>query len=237
MVHEIVNDNLRDSGYWQYPSLPPYWILYNDGTNTIYEIGYGDELNGIGFRYVYDGTEAGAKAIAICETVKSEGGVALADLPGFPFTVYNLPTAPVAVTSTTDYKPILSIRPAATFNSLANGAVYIPQLFELSTDNPVFYKIVYRPTLTGASWAAVDAIPYTGLELDVAATALSGGYEIKAGALTSGRNSQVTLGGILGRVILALGYSGTSDILTIAAVKTTSTNAACINDFEGKIIR
>ena len=65
-----------------------YWKIYNTASNTIVEFGYGDDLNGIGIMYTMD-LSASVTARAICETVKSQGGFPLFEIPGFPFAAYN----------------------------------------------------------------------------------------------------------------------------------------------------
>lgn len=231
-VAEITNDNIRDSGYWQYASLPPYWKIYNEEGNTWIEFGYGDELNGIGFGYTMT-ENAAVTAIAICETVKSQGGDRLFDIPGFPFSADNYVTPK---TVSTALVPVLSIRVAATFNSLPNRALIIPESFGLQISNPIHYRILYRPTLTNASWTAVNAT-YSGVESDVSATAVSGGIVVDSDYLASSNNQRVFSRGLLGRVIMALGYTGTSDILTIAAIRTGSSDSSTYASTKWREIR
>ena len=82
-VYEVTNDNIRNSGYWQRPTLPIFWRVYNDATYSYTEIGYGSENNAIGFRFKV-AKNASHTAKAICSTVKSEGGllVRIEGLPG-----------------------------------------------------------------------------------------------------------------------------------------------------------
>jgi len=230
-VAEINNDNLRASGYWQYANLPPYWKIYHDGDNTVAEFGYGDELNGCGFRYVFDGLQETAKAIAICATVKSQGGVPLLDVPGFPFS-----TAPMEAVKTisTTLIPVLSIQVASVFNTFANRALVIPTQIEIETNQPIDWQLIYRPTLTGASFVATDS--HSGTETDVAATTITGGYRIDAGMTGAGSNQRIQDSGFLDRVLMSLG-SGTADILTLAAVRSGTTNASVRALIKGKTIR
>lgn len=220
-VAEIENENRRSGGYWQYANLPPYWKIYNTATETIAEIGYGDEFNGVGFMYRYGSVQATATMLAICETVKSQGGQPLFDMPGFTFS-----TPPLAAkTVSTTLIPILSIRVAATLNSIANRIVTIPTSYELLTDNPIDYVILYRAALTNASWVAVNAT-YSGVEYDITASAVTGGIQVDGGMLASGNNQRIGRDAVLGRTIMSLGNTGTSDILTLAAIRSGSTNGA-----------
>ena len=128
-------------------------------------------------------------------------------------------------TVSTTLIPLLSIQVAATFNSLANRGLTIPVAFSLQTDNPIFYKVLYRPTLTGASFAAVNAT-YSHMQFDKTASAVSGGIVIDEDFLSSGNNRVVGDEGLLGRTIMSLGNTGTSDILTLAAVREAASNAS-----------
>lgn len=239
-VHEQYNDNTRKAGYWQTPHLPPYARLYNTATNTIFEIGYGDEDNAIGFQYIYDSVEPTAQAVYICTTVKSEGGRDLFDLVGLPFVAYNAASPLATVTVSTSFVPVISFRVAALYNALTNRTLYKPTSYTIKTDNPIFYRWVYRPTLTGASWQNIDTIKgnvYTGLEYDVTASAMTGGYEIDADFLTTTRNSVIGEEGLLGRTIMSLGYGAASDIITLEAIRDTTTNAAVSAVLRGEMLR
>lgn len=232
-VHEITNDNVRATGYWQYPSLPFYWSIYNTATETVAEIGYGDATNGIGFMYVYDGVQSGATMRAICATGKSQGGLPLFDMPGFTFATSNKNTAK---TVSTTLIPVLSIQVASTINSLTNRSVIIPEAYSLQINNPVRYQILYRPSLTGAAFAAVDAT-YSGVNVDTTASAVTGGVLIDEDYLSAGNNRVLGEAGLLGRIIMSLGYTGTSDILTLAAIRTGSQDATTYAKIKWREIR
>jgi len=213
-VHQIFNDNIRAEGYWQYPSLPVRWRIYNDATYTYSEFAYGDDENAFGVRYRMS-ANANATMRAICATVKSEGGATIVDMPGYHF---HADRGLTAKTVGTTKVPIMSIRPKATFNSLDNRMLIIPDAFGIAADNPFFYEVYYRPTLTGASW--VSAGIYSGVEYDIAATAFSGGIKIASGYFTTERNDNAPEHGILQRIILSLGRTGVSDILSVVGVRT-----------------
>lgn len=218
-VAEITNDNIRASGFWQYPSLPGYWKISNTATETIAEIGYGDELNGIGFRCVWSSVQSTATLRAICATVKSQGGQPLFEIPGYPFSTS---TGIAAVTVGTTLIPLVSIRMAATFSGVTNRGIAIPSSYTVQTDNAIYYKLIYRPTLTGASFASVDAT-HSMMEADTSATAVTGGIVIDEDYISGGARNQIGgESGLLGRTVMSLGSSGTSDILTLAAVRTDS---------------
>lgn len=226
------NDNVRNSGYWQSPTLPPYWKVYHSGGNTISEIGYGNDNNAIGFQYVYNGLQATAKTLAICETVKSQGGVSLFDLPGVPFVTPRL-ASPITVS--TSLIPVVSIRMAATFQGLENRTLAFPTSISLQTDNPISWGLYYRPTLTNAAFTAINST-YNSLEYDITASAITGGYEIDGDNLSAGNNQPIHLNNLLQKIPMALGYTGTADILTLAAIRTGATNASVRVRIKGTMI-
>ena len=239
-VYEQPNDNVRNSGYWQSPHLPPYARLYNTATETIFEIGYGDEANAVGFQYVYNQVEPTAKAVYICTTVKSEGGRDLFDLVGLPFVARNYANPLATTTVSTTAVPVISFRVASLYNALVNRTLYLPSSYTIKTDNPIFYRWMYRPTLTGASWQNIDTatgIVHTGLEYDVSATAVTGGYEIDADYLITTRNTAKGETGLLGRTIMALGYGASADIISLVAVRDGNNDANVSAILRGELIR
>lgn len=222
LLHEIYNDNRRLNGYWQYPSLPLAWRIYNADGNTVMEIGYFNATNGIGFKYTIP-ANATAQLLAICGTVKSEAGTDLFDIAGFPFSESNGATT---VTVSTTLIPLLSIQLKTTFNSKENRGLVIPLDISLVNDNPIHYKVILNATLTGAAFASVDANSL--VNFDVAASALTGGRVLESGyAGAGGVRAAATRPGLSGRVPLSVNYPGTvGDILTVAAVRVGTTNAA-----------
>jgi hypothetical protein len=169
---------------------------------------------------------------AICGTVKSEGGARLFDLPGYSRSTGNN-TAKIVSTTLI---PVLSIRPSATFNTLTNRGVFIPTDFDITTDQQARYVILYKPTLTNDSFASVGST--SAMDVDTSATVVTGGIEIDRGSLaTAGGSSRTRLEGILGKTILSLSRTGTSDILTLAMIRTGTSNASVFTSFKWKEIR
>jgi hypothetical protein len=231
-VHEIYNDNVRNTGFWQTPTLPQYWRIYNDATYTYMEMGYGDTNNAIGLRYRI-AKNASATMRAICGTVKSEGSSGIFQMPGLNRSIDN-GTTPKTVSTT--LIPLLSIRPSATFNSIANRGLYIPNEYSIVGTNPMRYVILYRPVLTGASWVAVDAVN-SGMEYDVTASAVTGGIVVDSDYFSTNRNSESRSDGLLERAILSLGRTGVADILTIAAIRTSTSDSSTYSAMKWKEIR
>lgn len=231
LLKEVYNDNVRNTGYWQRATLPLYWRIYNDATYTYMEMGYGDTENAIGIRYRIT-ANASATMKAICGTVKSEGGKSILDLDGLPFGISNRVT-PITVSTT--LIPVVSIRMASTFNSITNRGLALIKGFSLSVDNPVNYRLLYRPTLTGPSWTSVDTNSF--MEYDVTASAVSGGTLIDDDIVTTSKNVLASKLNTLGRVILSQGRTATSDILTIAAVRSGSINASTTGSLKWEEVR
>lgn len=231
-VHSIHNDNTRNTGYWQLASLPAYWRIYNDATYTYMEAGYGDEANAIGFRYRIS-ANASATMRAICCTVKSEGGDALKDMPGLARTI-NTGAASKTVADT--QIPLLSIRPKTTFNSLPNIIPALPKLYSAQTDNPILVTVTLGGTLTGASWADVDASA-SMMEYDTSATALTGGRVVFSEYIATSKNTSGSGQGLLGKPVLWDRQGSETGILTISAVRTTSTSADVLASLEWEELR
>lgn len=220
-VGVIHNDNDRPGGYWQSANLPVYWRVFNSGSLSVTEIGYGDELNAAGFRFETP-ISASHTARAICATVKSEGGGALRDVAGLQFAAGNgATTATVGATMI----PLMSIQVAASISGYLNRSIAIPEIVNFVTDQTIFWRLVRNSTLSGASWAAVDA--NSGVNFDITASAASGGIVIASGYAGAGgtRSAGQTIG-LTGRVPLSLNAAGTTgDTLTVMAARVGTVNA------------
>lgn len=115
----------------------------------------------------------------ICAMVSSEQGFELER--GYPFSAGNGATA----ISVSTRRPILSIRPKATFNSIVTRGQILPESVDVNaTSGSVYVELVYNGTLTGASFNSVDASSIT--EFDVAASAIANGIRIFSFTASSG---------------------------------------------------
>lgn len=231
-VAEITNDNLRDSGYWQLPSLSVYFKLYNTATHTISEIGYGSPDNAIGFRHKIP-LNANATMKAICCTVKSEGGLDLQDLQGLPRSADMGETTKLVGTTLI---PLLSIRPKSTFKTFDNMAIALPKAYSLATDNPVRVVVMHDVTLTGASWTDVNTND-SMMEYDVSATALSGGHKISSEYISTIKNANKAEKSLLGKTVMWNRRNSDTGILTIAAIRTSTTSADVLASLNWEEIR
>lgn len=179
-AHQFVHANVIAVPYTQTFNLPVRIELRNTGAaTTVTRTGYFDAYNGI-FLETLRAT-VGGTAQFVCTSVQSEGGVLAR---GFPQSSSNGTTS-IGVTTR---RPILSIRPKTTYNSRTNrGHIVFEQMEITAATNDAFYELVIGGTLTGASFASIgtDSIG----EVDVAATAITGGTSISKGFVSSGSGS------------------------------------------------
>lgn len=232
-VTSIDNDSVRQSGYWQIANGSAYWHLYTAGGNTYMEMGYGSEDNAVGFRYVVP-ADATATMRAICCTVKSESGDSLRDQPGLPRAAS---TGVSGTTVSTTLIPIISIRPKATFQTYDNLVIAVPKSYSISTSNPIRLDVIYGGALTDAAWADVDTAS-SMMEVDVAATAITGGRVLDSSYVAPGvRNSATSASGLLGKAVLWDRLGSETGILTLAAVRVGTSNADVLGSINWEEIR
>lgn len=163
-VHQFLNANNLVIPYTQSFNLPIRLELRNSGTST------------------------GTPTIQfICCSVQTEGGQAAR---GYPM------TAPASITSTavTTRRPILSIRPKATYNGRTNrGHIDDMQVYLKAITNDALYEVIIGGALTGAAFTSVNASSIA--EVDTAATSITGGLPIYAGFVISGSGSKAEITG------------------------------------------
>ena len=138
------------------------------------------------------GTSVGATIQFVCCSAQSEGGVQIRGWPG---------SAPTGITTiaVTTRRPILSIRPKATYNSVTNRAHIreIEYAVRASTNDSLI-ELVVGGSLTGAAWTSVSANSVA--EYDTSSTAISGGETIIKSFAISGSGS------------VAIGQLGVADL-------------------------
>jgi hypothetical protein len=167
------------------------------------------------------GTAASTTTLkAICGAVISEGGQ---ELPGvLQFSATNGATT-IGVTTR---RPVLSVQVKTTFNSITNRETIIPGSLGIFNDQSLFYEVVFNGTLTGASFNSVNS--QSGMNFDVAATAISGGIIVSSGYIGTAKSSASSLlstNPILISAPFTLDFAGTTgDILTIVATSLSGTS-------------
>lgn len=178
--------------------------------------------------------------IQICTAVISEGGQRA--LPGTPFSAMNAS----GTTAITTRQPILSIRPAATFNSIINRSKINADSALMASDAEiVLAELVYGGTLTNPSWQPVNS--ESAVEQDIAASAISGGivtesFFVAATALGINGNPGSVERSILSKLALALDIDGnhpttpyTDNLSLVVTSLGGSTNVAAL--LNGREIR
>ncbi len=179
-AHQFTNANVIAVPYTQTFNLPVRYEIRQETTSAVARCGYFDSANGIFLKT--SKVQSGGTIQFVCCSVQSEGGKTSR---GYPF------TAPASVTTigVTTRRPVISIRPKATYNSRTNRAhINDIEAYIRATTNDALYEIVIGGTLTGAAFASVNASSVT--EVDVAATAITGGLSIYADFVTSGAGTR-----------------------------------------------
>jgi hypothetical protein len=126
-----------------------------------------------------------------------------------------------ALATTATIKPLISIRPKLTFNSITNRTPVVPQDIQIMAGSQnTFIQVFLNATLTGPSWTSADALSV--VEYDITATAISGGTALSEFYIPASTSllssSSSALQSQLQELILSLNVSGsTQDTLTVAA--------------------
>jgi len=178
-AHAFKNANIQVVPYTQTFNLPVRLETRNAAGSIISRVGYFDADNGVFLETIK--AQAGGTIQFVCCSVQSEGGVAVR---GFTRGASNGITS-IGVTTR---RPILSIRNAATFNSIINRShIELADIAFSSATNSAFWELVLGGTLTGASWASAGTD--SAAERDIAATAITGGIVLSAGFSIAGSGS------------------------------------------------
>lgn len=155
-----------------------------------------------------------ASFYAICQRVASEGG-AMASM--IPRSVDTFTTAD-ATGSTGTRRPIVSIRPKATVNSITNRGIFRPLNLAIQTSGDSVWEVWYRPTLTGASWGnqgVIDSESIVEADIDATAITVTNALKIASGYLASG-NNQISQALNLDKIVGCLSASGAqTDIVSV----------------------
>ena len=209
--HEFLHANgLFTAPYMARPNLPVRYELENRGVVSA-PLGVGGAMK------------------QICSTVISEGGY---NLPGV---IRSVDTGVTAKIITSTLKPLLSLRlkstPFSGSSKLIRAMINLFKLhFTVTNNQPFQWKLLYNPTLGGASWSAVSATSVA--EFDTAATSVSGGEVLLSGYVSS-KDSQ-DLSNYVSRLNLGTTIDGVSDIFTITAIRISGSdsNGTCSLMFE-----
>ena len=182
-AHEYLNANRLALPYTQTFNLPLRLEAVTTTEGTDLRVGYFDSANGV-FLKLSSATQ-GAGLNFICCTVQSEGGTEIKGLP------WGISSGENDITVSTR-RPVLSIRPKATYNGITNRArVELIDYAVLIGAQNTLVEVVVGGTLTGASFTSVadDSV----VEYDRSANAIAGGYTLRVGYGQPGTNSKGVL--------------------------------------------
>lgn len=166
-------------------------------------------------------TSTSASLTQICATVGSEAGIS--NELGLQFSA-NTGVTSISV-GTGSIVPILSIRASTTGpNSVVNRGQILPKEYTtfVSSAGSIFYQLLLNPTLTGASFSAVNST-YSLAQADVSATALSGGVVLDSGYATGSTKLPITAELLRKQALVYAQLNSTQDILTLAAQSLSGT--------------
>lgn len=160
------------------------------------------------------GATTGASMMTqICSTVISEGGY-----NDFGTTqTAGSGTTPKRLSNAGTYYPMVSIR----LNSNRLDSIVFPRQIDVLSPSVNYYRwtLLQNATLTGATWATTS--PTGTVDIDLAATAVSGGIEIQTGYASSRELAQLSAVDFfqfqLGRTL-----AGVSDTVTLAMAATAN---------------
>lgn len=198
--------------------VPVHQFLHSNVITSVY---MRDATLPLRYEISASGTTGTVDAKQICASVTSEGGE-----PTTSGQVHSASNGTTLVSASTR-RAILSIRPAATFNSIVNRHWIVPAAAEVYCDGTVdaLIEVVRGGALGGSpSWGAVSA--NSAVEVDTAGTTVTGGETIYRGYAVGGGNNIASgkaldfrsLGITDQTLILALDHAGANPIgLSIVA--------------------
>ena len=201
VAHEFKNTNSLDVVYMRSGTLPVRAYVLNNGT-----------------------TSAANTLDMICTSVVSEGGYEVSNYP-----VFTASRGVTALSTSTTLKPLISIRPATTFNGVGFRGHVIPKATSISVASAIHeWQIIKNATtLTSASFGAINST-YSAVEYDVSASAVSGGIVIDSGYIASAASSRnSTLAELFSEnPIVYTSLNNTQETLTLAIRTVSGTGSA-----------
>jgi hypothetical protein len=150
--------------------------------------------------------------VNVCSGVVSDGG-------GDPLAYGFGYARPTAASVPTGGLPMVSLRPAATFKTVANRGLIVPRTAFVSGaggGSDAIVDVVVGGILTGASWSAVNAESMA--EVDIAASAITGGIVVATAFLDNAADRAIDLTDVFdrrGRKLLVDSLTGDQDVVTL----------------------
>lgn len=152
-AHDVALENKASIAYMTTPNLPLRLEVENTGA-----------------------AGAGTNMLQISGSVLTEGGPE--PVRGYSWSVNN----GIVGQFVTTRRPVISIRPKATFNSVVNrGQVAFTNLDAMAGTNSALWELVYNPVVNGAVFSSANASSI--VEFDTAGTTITGGLVLDSGYL------------------------------------------------------
>lgn len=200
LVHEMSHPNLLAVPYMKTADLPLTWEVINTGASEV------------------------ASMTVVCGNVTVESG----EEP--PLFTHSHVVGPVSTTDANE-KPVFSIRLASLINGVDNREIVLPDALAVDNSATVAQStaiIIVRQnaTLTNATFASAHG-GESGVEIDTAATAVSGGEVVARFAVPITDSRTLDFSRYFRRnakKLLRNAYTGVSDTLTISVQRQTAQN-------------
>jgi hypothetical protein len=159
------------------------------------------------------GASTAASITYICSTARILNG------NPYPMRTFGFSAAKSSVAAT--MVPLMSFRVGSTLNAIASRVQVLPRsLTFFAETQPGAFALVLGSTLTGATFAATS--PSGALEIDTAATAMSGGTQLfyaGQGANTTVPWDLTELFTLTSTKLRRQAFTGTADVLTVGVVR------------------
>ncbi len=182
----------------------------------------------IRFENTNTGTASGTATLRhICTSVTTGGG---SEINAGKQYCYNNGPAGLSISSAAR-KPVISVRAKTTGpNSVRNtGQIYLAEYdIYISGLNAIFWELVLNPTLTGASYTALNATNSIA-DVDSSATAVSGGTVLDSGLISGSASAKASSTNSSTVKQLVLSYSGLlnfQDVMTLVCTAVGGTAVA-----------
>jgi hypothetical protein len=208
-----------------------YWCHFFHHSNRMATQPYIATANlPVRWQVINTGTAASTTTMyAVCASVMEEGSEEPRSIQ------YTASNGVTGIATSTTLKPILSIRPGPTFNSITNRGWIIPQSADVfcTGTSDHYYQIIWNATLTGPSWTAVNTNAMGQYDVTSSAVTLGSGVVVEDGYISAGGSVKAgsAFTEAFGARPLVNSYDGTTpDTLTIA-VRTITGSATAYGAF------
>jgi len=163
------------------------------------------------------GTSASSTSMKqICCTVISEGGF------NYPGVLRSIDNGNTAVTIAGTLIPLLSLRLKSA--NIRSKLRLIRTFVKGMNAQPLKWQLLWNATLTGPSWTSVGSSAIS--EYDVTASAITGGDVVLSGYAENTDSADAS--NLISRLNITSNIAGTSDTLTLAAIRASGSSATAL---------